>query len=172
MARSGVVGFVVRNHPLIAIGIGRYGRVHRGKVETSGGRGASEMIALVPATDAAVPQYPADRIDKSKRAPFKLRGGAEARQPVNVGLVLRDIERRHVLHDGVGAGKAERDVLVFRDAAGVEDHIAGELRIGAFEKSGYTDREWIHRPKLHRGVVVGDQLQRFRQREIAIGAAE
>ena len=45
------------------------------------------MIALVPALDRAVPQHPADGVDKGQRAPFDLRGGAKPRQPVDVGLL-------------------------------------------------------------------------------------
>src|SRR5258708_34833535 len=97
--------------------------------------GFSEMIALFPAFDRAVPQHPADRIDKGKRASFELRGGAEPRQAVDVGLVLGDVERRHILHNGIGAGKAERDGFVFCDPGGIERHVTRKSRIGALEKS-------------------------------------
>src|SRR6187399_236085 len=103
MAGGGVVLFVARNDPLIAIGIGDDSGVHRGEIETGSGRRVGEMIALVPAGDAAVPQYLADGAGKFQRAAIKLRGGAKARQAMDVGLVLGDIERRQVLDDRVRA---------------------------------------------------------------------
>jgi hypothetical protein len=91
---------------------------------------------------------------------------------VDVGLVFGDLQGRHVLHNRIGAGKSERDVLVFGDAAAVEHDVARELRIGALEEAGHAYRERVDRAQVHRGVVVRDQFQRLRQREIAVGAAE
>src|SRR5580692_995733 len=134
MTGSGVRLLVLDNDLLVAIGISLDGSVHRGKLETGGGSGARQMIALVPALDAAVPQYPTDGVGECKRTAFELRGGAEPRQAVNVRLVLRDIERGHVLQNRIGTRKAERNVLVFGDAARVEHDVTGKLRIGALEK--------------------------------------
>ena len=89
------------------------------------------MIALVPAGDRAVPQHPRDRVNECQRAAFELCQRAEPGQAMDVGLMLGDLQRRQVLHDRVGAGKAERDVLVLRDARAIERDIAKELRVGA-----------------------------------------
>jgi hypothetical protein len=91
---------------------------------------------------------------------------------MDVGLVLGDLERCHVLNDRVGAGKAERNVLVAGDTARIQYHVARELRIGALEKPGHPDRERIDRTQLHRHIIVGDHLHGLRQRQIAVGAAK
>ena len=74
---------------------------------------------------------PAIGFDEGQRAALELRQRAEPGQAVDVGLMLGDLQRRHVLHDRIGAGKAERDVFVFGDAAGVEHDVTRKLRIGA-----------------------------------------
>jgi hypothetical protein len=60
----------------------------------------------------------------------------------------------------------------FGDATGVERDVGQKLRIGALEKSGHTNRERVDRAKVHRHVAVGNQLEYFRQREVAVGTAE
>src|SRR5665213_4263824 len=130
------------------------------------------MIAFVPALDRAAPQHPADRIGKFKRAALKLRRGSKPRQAMNVGLVLGNVECRHVLHDRIGTGKAEWDVVVLGDTAGIEHDVTRELRIGALEEFGYAHRKRIDRAQDHLRIIVGDQLQRLRQRQIAVGTAK
>jgi hypothetical protein len=69
-------------------------------------------------------------------------------------------------------GEAERDVLVLGDAAGIQHHVTGKLRIGALEEAGDAHRQRIDRAQIHRDVVIGDHLPRLRQREVAVGTAE
>src|SRR5258708_24429382 len=102
--------------------------------------GFSEMIALFPAFDRAVPQHPADRIDKGKRASFELRGGAEPRQPANVGLVLGDVERRHILHNRIWAGRTEPGVFVFLHPAGLGRPVPPKTPTRGPRKSGDAQR--------------------------------
>ena len=47
-----------------------------------------------------------------------------------------------------------------------------QFPFGALEKPGHARRERVDRAQGNRHVVVGDQLERFRQRQIAVGAAE
>ncbi len=167
-----MVLFVAGDDPLVAIGIGDDSGVHRGEIETGSGRRVGEMIALVPAGDAAVPQHLADRAGKFQRAAFELRGGAEARQAMDVGLVLGDLERRQVLHDRVRAWSAERNVRVLGDTGRIQRDVAQELRVGALEEAGHPHRKRIDRAQIDRHIVVGDHLHRSRQREIAVGTAK
>ena len=105
-------------------------------------------------------------------ARFRLRQRAEPGQAVNVGLMLGDLECRQVLHDRVGAGKAVGNVLALGDAARVERDVGEELRIGLLEEAGYPHGKRIDRAKVHRRVVIRDELERLRQRQIAVRAAE
>ena len=148
-------------------------RFHKGgEIEAGGSRRLRQMIALVPALHRAVPQHAADRGGEGQRPSLKLGGGAEPGQAVDVGLVFGDVERRHVLDDRVRTRKAERYVLMFGDAAGIEHDIAGELRIGLLEEAGHAHRERIDWPQSNRDIEVGDHVQRLRQREVAVGTAE
>src|SRR4051794_21666152 len=76
MARGGMVLLVTGDDPLVAIGIGGYRRIHRGEIEACGSGRHGEMVAFVPALDAAVPQHAADGIGKGERTPFELGCGA------------------------------------------------------------------------------------------------
>lgn len=55
--------------------------------------------------DGAVPQHGGDSCNKVQRAALKLRHGAEPGQAVDIELMRRDLQRCHILHDRVGAGK-------------------------------------------------------------------
>ena len=67
-------------------------------------------------------------------------------------------QRRHVLHNRIGARKSERNILVLCDAATVEHHVTRELRIGAFEEPGHAHCERIDRTQIDGGVTLGDEF--------------
>lgn len=75
MARCGMGLLIAGDDPLVSIGVGGDGGVQRGQIEARRGRGPGQMVALVPARDAAVPQHAADGMGERQRAAFGLRGG-------------------------------------------------------------------------------------------------
>ena len=172
MAGSGVIAFVVGDDAFVAIGIGDDRGIECGEVETGACRGARQMIAFVPALDAAVPQDRCDRLGEGKRAAFDLGRRAESGEAMDKGLLGGHLESGHVLYDRIGPRKAERDALMLRHARAVEHDIANEVRTGLLEEAGYADRERIDRPQVHGEIILFDELERLRQRQIAEGAAE
>jgi hypothetical protein len=111
-------------------------------------------------------------VNEFQRAAFRLCQRAEPRQAMDVRLMLGDLQRRQVLHDRVGAGKAVGDVLALRDAARVERDVGEELRVGPLEEAGHAHRERVDRTQIDRHIIVGGHLHRFRQREIAVRTAK
>ena len=95
---------ILRDPAVVELGASVKCGVHVGEVESGGGRGAREMIALMPMGHPAVPNGAGNLPRERHGGPAPLRFNPEPGQAVDVRLVSRDGSGLHVHVTGSGSG--------------------------------------------------------------------
>src|SRR3546814_5018164 len=93
------------------------------------------MVAEVPGARAAPDKL--GHLVAEGEALAAARGGlAEPGEAIDIGLLGGDLARRDILHDRIGARRAEGNAVELRDADHVAHRIAEPVRVVALEEIG------------------------------------
>jgi hypothetical protein len=133
---------------------------------------ARKMVAFVPSDGASVPENRSDGLGELQRTPVYLRGRAQPRQSMNIGLFGRYLEGRHILYDRIRAWKAEWYAVMESNSCAVEKNVLREIRARVFEEIWYAHCDWVDRPQPDDDIIRIHHFPRLRQREVAIWTAK
>src|SRR5690606_38275607 len=97
---------------------------------------------------------------------------SEPGEAIDIGLLRRDLARRDILDDRIGARRTEGNAMELRDADHVAHRVAQPVRMIALEKVGLADRERIDRAQIDRHVVAGGERAISPDRKIAVRRAK
>ena len=143
-----------------------------GEVESGARDSPCEMIAVIPAAHAAVPDQTRDLVEEGEAAAASHRGNTEPCQAVDVRLLLRNPPVREILHDRIGLRPAESEPERIGNALHVAHEIGRPERVHALEEAFDAHGDWQHDARMHDEIELLGPRAQARRGEVRVRTAK